>query len=98
MVMFAMLKKFGSGFVRNRRASVLLLVLPAALTATPAAAQTTAQTAVDHHVDQHVDHFYDPLPQDTGAAGLKLMLRKLNTTGRLMQVDAHPDDEDGGRC
>ena len=28
--------------------------------------------------------------------GLKLMLRELQTTGRLMQVDAHPDDEDGG--
>ena len=27
---------------------------------------------------------------------LKLMLRKLQTTGRLMQVTAHPDDEDGG--
>ena len=24
------------------------------------------------------------------------MLRRLQTTGRLMQVDAHPDDEDGG--
>src|ERR1041385_802890 len=40
--------------------------------------------------------FYDPLPQDTGDAGLKLQLRKLQTTGRLMMVVAHPDDEDGG--
>src|SRR5947207_14098270 len=40
--------------------------------------------------------FYDPLPQDTGAAGLKLQLRKLQTSGRLMMVVAHPDDEDGG--
>ena len=40
--------------------------------------------------------FYDPLPQDTGEAGLKLQLRKLQTTGRLMMVVAHPDDEDGG--
>jgi len=40
--------------------------------------------------------YYDPLPQDTGAAGLKLQLRKLQTTGRLMMVVAHPDDEDGG--
>jgi len=38
----------------------------------------------------------EPLPQDTGAAGLKQMLRRLNTTARLMQVVAHPDDEDGG--
>jgi LmbE family N-acetylglucosaminyl deacetylase len=37
-----------------------------------------------------------PLPQETGANGLKLMLRKLGTTGRLLQIDAHPDDEDGG--
>ncbi len=40
--------------------------------------------------------FYDPLPQDTRQAGLKLQLRKLQTTGRLMMVVAHPDDEDGG--
>src|SRR3954447_20117513 len=40
--------------------------------------------------------FYDPLPQDTGEAGLKQELRKLQNTGRLMMVVAHPDDEDGG--
>jgi LmbE family N-acetylglucosaminyl deacetylase len=88
MVMFAMLKKFGSGLVRNRCATAMLLVLPAVLTAIPAAAQMTEKPAVDH--------FYEPLPQETGAAGLKLMLRRLQTTARLMQVTAHPDDEDGG--
>jgi LmbE family N-acetylglucosaminyl deacetylase len=36
------------------------------------------------------------LPQDKGAAGLRLMLRRLATTARLMQTVAHPDDEDGG--
>jgi len=40
--------------------------------------------------------YLDPLPQDTGSAGLKQELRKLQTTGRLMMVTAHPDDEDGG--
>ena len=40
--------------------------------------------------------YYDPLPQDTGEAGLKQELRKLRNTGRLMMVVAHPDDEDGG--
>jgi len=40
--------------------------------------------------------YLDPLPQDTGSAGLKQELRKLQTTGRLMMVVAHPDDEDGG--
>ncbi len=38
----------------------------------------------------------DPLPPDTGAAGLKQMLVRLQTTARLMQTTAHPDDEDGG--
>jgi LmbE family N-acetylglucosaminyl deacetylase len=36
------------------------------------------------------------IPQDAGAVGLELMLRKLGTTARLMHVTAHPDDEDGG--
>ena len=38
----------------------------------------------------------DPLASDTGAAGLKQMLVRLQTTARLMQTTAHPDDEDGG--
>ncbi len=37
-----------------------------------------------------------PLPQDTGAAGLKQVLVRLHTTARLMHTAAHPDDEDGG--
>ncbi|MGA8493395.1 MAG: PIG-L family deacetylase [Terriglobales bacterium] len=40
--------------------------------------------------------YVDPLPQDTGAAGLQEMLLRLQTTARLMQTVAHPDDEDGG--
>jgi LmbE family N-acetylglucosaminyl deacetylase len=38
----------------------------------------------------------DSLPPDSGAAGLKEMLLRLQTTARLMQTVAHPDDEDGG--
>lgn len=38
----------------------------------------------------------EPLPADTGSAGLQEMLLRLRTTARLMQVVAHPDDEDGG--
>ena len=52
--------------------------------------------APDTTKDSKTDSYYEPLPQETGPNGLKLMLRKLNTTGRLMQIDAHPDDEDGG--
>jgi LmbE family N-acetylglucosaminyl deacetylase len=37
-----------------------------------------------------------PLPQDTGTAALRLMLKQLSTTARLMHTTAHPDDEDGG--
>ncbi len=37
-----------------------------------------------------------PIPQDQGTAGLRLELLRLGTTARLMQVVAHPDDEDGG--
>ena len=36
------------------------------------------------------------IPQDEGAAGVRLQLRRMATTARLMQVVAHPDDEDGG--
>ena len=38
----------------------------------------------------------DPLPQDMGAPGLREELLRLQTTARLMQTTAHPDDEDGG--
>jgi LmbE family N-acetylglucosaminyl deacetylase len=36
------------------------------------------------------------IPQDQGTAGLRLEILRLGTTARLMQVVAHPDDEDGG--
>ena len=50
---------------------------------------TSAQTAKDAAS-------LNPLPQDTGKAGLELMLRRLSTTARLLHTTAHPDDEDGG--
>src|SRR5215475_15394696 len=37
-----------------------------------------------------------PLSVDEGVTGLKLVLRQLHTTARLMHTVAHPDDEDGG--
>jgi LmbE family N-acetylglucosaminyl deacetylase len=37
-----------------------------------------------------------PLPEDLGAVHLTQLLTKLKTTARIMQVVAHPDDEDGG--
>src|ERR1700760_1009722 len=37
-----------------------------------------------------------PLPEDLGATHLAQLLTKLKTTARIMQIVAHPDDEDGG--
>jgi LmbE family N-acetylglucosaminyl deacetylase len=37
-----------------------------------------------------------PLAEDRGAVHLAQLLTRLRTTARLMQVTAHPDDEDGG--
>jgi len=37
----------------------------------------------------------NPLPVDSGVAGLKQMLLRLHTTARLLHTTAHPDDEDG---
>jgi|KBSMisStandDraft_5_1062788.scaffolds.fasta_scaffold03380_7 LmbE family N-acetylglucosaminyl deacetylase len=48
------------------------------------------------HLAANLPPYLDPLPQDTGSAGLKQTLRRLQNTGRLMMVTAHPDDEDGG--
>src|SRR5215470_497733 len=45
---------------------------------------------------EKISNYFDPLPPDTGAAGLKQEMRRLHNTGRLMMVVAHPDDEDGG--
>ncbi len=109
MVMFVIGKVPGSRLTRLRNR--LAIALGAALLATGAAIFAMAQApekaapyhvdrpadhATDHSSGQGADHFYEPLPQDTGANGLKLMLRRAQTTARLMQVDAHPDDEDGG--
>lgn len=37
-----------------------------------------------------------PLPQDLGASGLGLALRRLPVTARVLMVTAHPDDENNG--
>ena len=92
MMMFAMFRAFGPGWVRHLLVASILLV-SIAISAT---AQAAAHSPSGHGADPNVDHYYEPLPQETGAAGLKLALRKLQTTARLLQVDAHPDDEDGG--
>ena len=73
----------------NLRTFALLLAISCAAFAQGAPASSNpAKTTAPGHLD--------PLPQDTGTAGLKQALRRLQNTGRLMMVVAHPDDEDGG--
>jgi LmbE family N-acetylglucosaminyl deacetylase len=64
------------------------------------AASSQAAVAFDHVEAEPPGLLYQgvpaPIPQDEGASGLRLELRRLGTTGRLMQIVAHPDDEDGG--
>ncbi len=87
------------------------LLVTLALTApaqAPSAARETS-TGTKASASQHVASEFptDPpgllyqgvpaeLAQDQGLAGLRLELLRLGTTARLMQVVAHPDDEDGG--
>jgi LmbE family N-acetylglucosaminyl deacetylase len=70
--------------------------------AKPAAAKASSASPVPASPAELVDprFAYSGVPaelgQDQGAAGLRLELLRLRTTVRLMQVVAHPDDEDGG--
>ena len=61
-----------------------LLALPPARTDGPAAAAPPLRVTLP----------LDPLPLDRGGNGLGLALRRLGTTGRVLYVTAHPDDED----
>jgi LmbE family N-acetylglucosaminyl deacetylase len=75
------------GFFRTLSLSVALLGLVFLGAGATSSADKTSPTQLSP--DQ-------PLPQDSGAAGLRLTLKRLATTGRLMHTTAHPDDEDGG--
>src|SRR5580700_4336843 len=77
--------------VRPRSIQFLLALFLILLRTVAALWQTTPNP-----VSPASSRFVDPLPQDTGAAGLQETLLRLRTTARLMQTVAHPDDEDGG--
>ena len=66
---------------------------PSAVPANASAAQTSFDVDPPGLLYQGVPA---AIPQDEGMAGLRLELLRLGTTARLMQVVAHPDDEDGG--
>jgi LmbE family N-acetylglucosaminyl deacetylase len=70
------------------------LAVAAVLSAPPfSAAQKVSSDANELHVMPSA--FATPLPFDRGAAGLAQSLRKLSTRATLLQINAHPDDEDG---
>jgi len=64
----------------------------------PSAAKTSSDL-IDVHADPPGLLYQGvpaEIPQDEDGTGLRLELLRLGTTARLMQVVAHPDDEDGG--
>jgi len=90
----------------QRSSTLLLLVIPVLMVASPqtgkpprvgvAADAANQQTIVTQFPQLPYQGSPPELPQDQGTLGLRLMLRRLGTTARLMQTTAHPDDEDGG--
>src|SRR6202522_2322399 len=84
---------------------LLLFIIPAALS--QHAGKTVPHGEAGEHAGAHMSAAtnFPQLPyqgspaeiqQDQGAPGLRLALKQLGTTARLMQTVAHPDDEDGG--
>jgi LmbE family N-acetylglucosaminyl deacetylase len=79
----------------------------AARSAASSSASSSAYRSASNNPSSNLEVLADPpgllyqgvpaeIPQDEGAAGLRLELLRLGSTARLMQVVAHPDDEDGG--
>lgn len=88
------------------RGAFLVIAMPVLLAAAPRrnaaksnageAHASPASTAITDFPQLPYQGSPAEIPQDKGAAGLRLMLRRLGTTAHLMQTVAHPDDEDGG--
>jgi LmbE family N-acetylglucosaminyl deacetylase len=81
-------------FQRAKRAAAWLAIasfLPTTLPAQQAAHQAALAPAHSEATEIAL-----PLPEDRGAAALELSLKRLGTWASLMDIVAHPDDEDGG--
>lgn len=81
-------------------AIVALAQAPTERTASSGTKSSSSVPAEAQKVAEPPDLQYDGVPpqisQDQGITGLRVELLRLGTTARLMQVVAHPDDEDGG--
>ena len=80
--------------------TILAISAPAQAPSTSKAATPVAAKALSHIDADPPGLLYQgvpaSIPQDEGVSGLRFELLRLGTTARLMQVVAHPDDEDGG--
>lgn len=70
-----------------------MLPLPAQNTAQAAAAEATSPSIIEFPAAREAAQ---PIAEDRGAAALEQSLRQLGTWASLMDIVAHPDDEDGG--
>jgi LmbE family N-acetylglucosaminyl deacetylase len=92
-------------------ALALLAATAFAQTSNPPANQTQAASPSSDLASRSAALFTDPanlsgergsprtgreLPIDTGTLGLQQLLRQLNTRASILNIVAHPDDEDGG--
>lgn len=81
----------GRGVRCRPRWQVVVLAASLAVSAVAISAQETLAVS-----PKQQDAFAYPLPFDRGSAGLRQTLVKLHTRASLIQINAHPDDEDGG--
>jgi LmbE family N-acetylglucosaminyl deacetylase len=78
--------------VLPRKTQLSILAVLLAISCAPA----VAQTAPSPNPPTTTAGYPASLAPETGPAGLDEALRRLQNSGRLMMVTAHPDDEDGG--
>jgi len=97
--LFALVRRVVHSFlpaVRPTWIFLLGLALPLLASPQPAGELSTTPVSPNNFASLPYQGVPPELPQDQGAPGLRLKLRRLGTTARLMQTVAHPDDEDGG--
>jgi LmbE family N-acetylglucosaminyl deacetylase len=77
-------------------ASLALALCLTTTLAAPLTAQTTFTDPANLRGERVTASDGHELPIDQGASGLQQLLRKLNTRASILNIVAHPDDEDGG--
>ncbi len=86
----------GKGFNGNAASFAWSICVAGPLCAAALCLCSPAQTLPLVQSSQQQDAFAYPLPYDRGTSGLAQSLRHLHTRASMLQINAHPDDEDGG--